>query len=354
MTPDEYGFIDGYYGLYNFKQPFWAAKGSRLYPPLPNIGLNISQNLSGDMERYFDRPQYHLLQRLTKSTLSPVDERILTGLNWFNAANSLLISEEAAIVNLSIAFESLLGLPDDAKTERLIDAVSLLLGRLPRLDIWVHQFYEVRSEIVHEGKAQSLRFIASDVRKKTSADLPTYRPLLLYGRQIFQFCVATLLFGASLSEQGGLKEKFVTNQERFIEICRILDSDSIDAKERFASVAENVIAADRYRFVQESGLTIEALLGAARAATKVLFNCDPPADGPLKSSLLQLLTAKRSHDNFELLDAIHQVRETRKELSGTSSDSSTTAPIAVTLRIIEIVWGYSFMHYFWVKKNREK
>jgi hypothetical protein len=354
LSKDEQLSIAGYSGLYNFKQHFWAAKGSRLYPPVPHISLNISQNLSRDIAEYHRWPEYRLLERVTKVRLSTVEERVFTGIKWFNAANSSLISEESAIVNLSIAFESLLGLPDDAKTDRLIDAVSLLLGRLPRLDVWVHQFYKVRSEIVHEGRTQSLKFIASDSKKKSQAEAPIYRPLLLYGRQIFQYCVGTLLFGASLSEEGGLEEKFVTNQERFVEICKVLEDDALDASKRFELVVEKVFAADRYRFIQESGLTIEALLGAARAAAKALISCGGAGDPSLKAVLDNLITANRSADHFEQLDAIHEVVGIPQKPVHSGSNAGPMSPIAITLSIIDMVWSYSFLHYFSVKKSREK
>jgi hypothetical protein len=351
---DEQLSINGYSGLYNFKQRFWVAKGSRLYPPVPHISLNISQILSRDMAEYHKWPEYRLLERVTKVRLSTVEERVFTGIKWFNAANSSLISEESAMVNLSIAFESLLGLPDDAKTDRLIDAVSLLLGRLPRLDVWVHQFYKVRSEIVHEGRAESLRFVASDSKKKPQPEAPIYQPLLLYGRQIFQYCVGTLLFGASLSENGGLQEKFVTNQERFVEICKVLEDDALDASKRFELVAEKVFAADRYRFIQESGLTFEALLGAARAAAKALSTCGGVEDPVLKEALNHLITANRSADHFEQLDAIHEVVGIPQKPVHSGSNAGPMSPIAITLSIIDMVWSYSFLHYFSVKKSREK
>lgn len=53
LIPDSSHDVIGYYGRYNFRQPFWVAKGSRLYPPVPDIGLNISQDLGHDLGRCF-------------------------------------------------------------------------------------------------------------------------------------------------------------------------------------------------------------------------------------------------------------------------------------------------------------
>jgi hypothetical protein len=177
---------------------------------------------------------------------------------------------------------------------------------------------------------------------------------LLYGRQIFQYCVGTLLFGASLSEEGGLEEKFVTNQERFVEICKVLEDDALDASKRFELVVEKVFAADRYRFIQESGLTIEALLGAARAAAKALISCGGAGDPSLKAVLDNLITANRSADHFEQLDAIHDFVALPKSSIHSGTDAGPMSPMAITLTIVDIVWSYSFLHYFWVKKSRAK
>src|SRR2546426_7916345 len=64
LTPDEWHRVPGYEGRYNFRQPFWVAKGSRLYPPVPHISLNISQDLSRDLAEGFQLPQHHLLPAL--------------------------------------------------------------------------------------------------------------------------------------------------------------------------------------------------------------------------------------------------------------------------------------------------
>jgi hypothetical protein len=153
LSPDERHEVPGYQGRYNFRHPFWVAKGSRLYPPVPHMGLNISQDLACDLDRAFgEGPQHHLLPLLLRQPATEISERVLTALDWYNRANSLSSDDGAAIIHLAVAFEALLGLPKDSKTDRFIDAVSLLLGRVSRLDLWAEQFYNARSDIAHEGK----------------------------------------------------------------------------------------------------------------------------------------------------------------------------------------------------------
>src|ERR1022692_2393821 len=86
---------------------------------------------------------------------------------------------------------------------------------------------------------------------------PQYRSLLSYGQQVFQFCVASVLFGAELAEKAGLAEKLVTNQERFTEVCKIFNEKSSSAVEKFQRIEPLVAAAERFKHINESGLKIE-------------------------------------------------------------------------------------------------
>jgi len=168
LEADKHDQVEGYAGLYNFKHHFWVAKGSRLYGPKPQLTLNHSQDLSFDLACLADgRIDYRLLRKLLEKPETSSSLRIFTALRWFNEANNEANDQPAAIVNLSIAFEALLSLPIDEKTDRLTDAISLLLGRIPRLAIWARQFYDARSRIVHEGHARQLRFVATDSQKKS-------------------------------------------------------------------------------------------------------------------------------------------------------------------------------------------
>lgn len=74
---DQFGRLHGYNGIYNFKDYFWVVKGSRLYPPVPHLGLNISQDLSRDLGHSLKtRVEYQLLLDLLQKPLTPVSDRI--------------------------------------------------------------------------------------------------------------------------------------------------------------------------------------------------------------------------------------------------------------------------------------
>jgi hypothetical protein len=299
LTPDQWHRVPGYQGRYNFRHPFWVAKSSRLYPPVPHLGLNISQDLAYDLMRCFEAPQHHLLPELLRQPAAATAERVLTALTWHNRANALTSDDDSAIMHLAVAFETLLALPRDAKIDRFIDAVSLLLGRIPRINLWAEQFYDARSDVAHEGRTERLHFIPA--KQKNQVDSPLYHSLLAYGRGIFRLCVGTLLFGAQLGASAGLQDKLVTNQERFQFICKTLDDKSLPVSDRFAAIHEAAVLTGEFRFVQETGLLIATMVGAVQSAAKNLLLCSDSLEPVFKQRIEDLAGAQRSGDSYEAL-----------------------------------------------------
>lgn len=345
LVADDSATLQGYAGLYNFRHHFWVTKGSRLYGPKPHLTLNHSQDLSLDLHHAAARVDYRLLSELLRKPSTETSSRIFTAVRWFNAANNEANDHAAAIVDLSIAFEALLSLPTGEKTDRLTDAISLLLGRIPRVDIWARQFYDARSRIVHEGRTQQLRFVATDSRNASGG--PLYQSLLSYGRQVFQLCLGTLLIGAELAESAGLEEKLVTNQERLQEICRMLADETIGMRERLERIAPIVAATLQYQFVPESGLQLESMIGATRLAAKALLENDEVVPQELKERLEQLTAANRTNDHLqelEALEALHRVLTNKPVLMETSYGGAVRD-------LVKVVWGYVFRHYFWLRER---
>jgi hypothetical protein len=269
--------------------------------------------------------------------------RIFTALRWFNEANNEANHQPAGIVNLSIAFEALLSLPIDEKTDRLTDAISLLLGRIPRLDVWARQFYDARSRIVHEGHARQLRFVATDSQKKGEG--PLYQSLFSYGRQIFQLCLGTLLTGAELAENAGLEDKLVANQERFQKICMVLSDEKTGTRERLELIGPIVAAIKQYQYVPESGLQVEAMIGATRLAAKALLEEKEVASQELREQLERFSTAERTIDHLPELDALRGLHSILENKS-VPMEMGCGEPVR---DLVGVVWNYVFMHYFWIK-----
>lgn len=348
LGSDRWHNLPGYRGLYNFRHHFWVARTSRLYPPVPHMGLNIAQDLAHDLAGAFTQaPQHHLLPKLLRYPDTPVAQRVLTALRWHNRANAAGNGDDCAILDLAVAFEALLALPKDAKTDRFVDAVALLLGRVPRLNLWAEQFYAARSDVAHEGRADRLRFMPP--KAKSPSDSPLYQPLITYGRQVFRLSVGAVLFGAHLAEQAGLQDKLVTNQERFELICKTLADSSLPVEDRFATIEDTVDAINEYRFVSEKGLLIETMLGAVKLTAANLLVCDASLDSVIKRRVEGLVSARKSTDSYEALDALRAYTE----LKWTELPAPRT-PHRALYTLAESVWYYTLMHYFWIKREREK
>jgi hypothetical protein len=339
-------YVPGYNGLYNFRHSFWVEPGSRLYGPKPHMILNISQDLYVDFEhRMAGLPHHHLLLDLLEKPESPTSLRIFSALSWFNAANEAGLNYSQALLNLAIAFETLLRLPESAKTDRLVDAISLLLGRTERLDEWAQQFYKARSQVAHEGTLRDRYFYVSDNQKRQVSDVSG--SLMLFGRQIFQLCVGTLLVGIDLTERADLREKFVGNNERYKQICQLLEGKAGTASDRLLSLAPTIRALERYRFVA-SGIDPGPQLAAARLAANALAECNQDLPEDLAEAISKCAASKRADGELQQLAVIEAANAAFEK-----QELSLLTPEARTVRdITNLVWMSLFERYFWLK-NRE-
>jgi hypothetical protein len=311
--------------------------------------LNHSQDLKTQIEiAGTGRADYRLLCNLLNKPENSIYSRVFTAIKWFNAANNEANDKPTTIVNLAIAFEALLGLPFDEKTNRLIDSISLLLGRIPRLDIWAYQFYKVRSQIVHEGFSQQFRFIAVDSKKNN--DGPIYQSLLSYGRQIFQLCLGTLLCGSELSENAGLKEIFFTNEERLQKVIKIYSDSNTPISDRLNLIDAIVSTIERYRFVYESNLKLETILNATKCAVIALKeNCEGiPKD--FKDCMESFIKSPKTRKHLNELEALKALSEKKGEYP--SLTEKTIGRVAYA--IIGFAWLKTFNDYFLILENLEK
>ena len=346
LIADDRGEVLGYRGLYNFRHHFWVAERSRLYGPKPNMVLNIAQDLATDLDRAScARPDYGLLRRLLAGPVNDAYIRVFTAVQSFNAANDAANEEPAAIVYLSVAFEALLRVPSDHKSDRLIDAISMLLGRIPRLDIWARQFYDVRSRILHEGTADQLRFVATDSPQAHGGLV--YQSLLSYGRRVFQLCLGAILVGIDLAEGANLAEQLVTNEERFEKICKILGESGVDPSESLRLIGPIVQAASQYRYVGEPGLRIEPMIGAASLTSKALLQTSPKMTPQAVQALEQLAAAQRTSDHIPQLTALKNVDTQLKQSSFGGDQPAETAGVD----LLHLVWQYVGLHYEWIVRK---
>jgi hypothetical protein len=344
--PDSFSDVPGYRGLYNFRHAFWVEPGARLYGPKPHMVLNISQDLHADLEfRMAGRPGHHLLLDLLEKPDSPASLRVYSALHWFNAANERGLDQSQSLLNLAVAFETLLRLPESSKTDRLVDAISLLLGRTERLDEWAQQFYAARSSVAHEGEVRDRYFYVTGTPKRSHI----FGSLMLYGRQVFQLCVSTLLVGIDLAERADLQEKFITNNERFQKICELLQAEAGTPGEKLLSLEPTVLALERYHFVA-SGIDMGLLLTAARRVSAVLGARNQSLSEDLASAITKCAASKRADGELQQLAAIEQLNAAFEKL-----ELATLTPEARIARdVIHLVWMSAFGRYFWLKSQDQQ
>jgi hypothetical protein len=345
--PDQFHYVPGYNGLYNFRHSFWVEPGSRLYGPKPHMVLNISQDLFADFQYRMSRQSdYYLLLNLLRKPNSQASQRIYSALHWFNAANEHGLDQSQALLNLAIAFEALLRLPEFSKTERLVDAISLLLGRTERLSEWASQFYAARSQVAHEGLVRDGYFYVSGAGRKKTSDL--FGSLMLYGRQIFQLCLGTLLVGVDLAERADLQEKFVSNNERYQKICGLLENETDPPNKKLSDLTPTIQGLKRYRFV--AGFTETGpLITAVRLASAALIACNQPLPTDLVSAVTNCASIKREDGELQRLSAVEELDAMFKKL-----EPSTLTPEAYILHeLIDLVWMSLFQRYFWLKEQKQ-
>jgi hypothetical protein len=343
--------INGYSGIYNFRHHFWVTKGSRLYGPMPRLTLNHYQDLKEDFNRAStssNRADFRLLCELLRKPRSSAGLRIFNSIRWFHAANNKANEPMTAIIMLAIAFETLMRLPSESKSAHLIDAISLLLGRIRRIDIWASQFYKARSQIVHEGFTQELRYIATDSPKNNNGQ--RYQSLLSYGRKIFQLCIGTILTGAELSELAGLEETLITNQERFQKVCKILKDTESQIGDRVARIKPIIEAIEEFQVVPEENLQLETMFGALRLVAKTQLEIDNTLSQDLRDRLKQISNAKRSKTHLQELEALKNLQDFLSAGSSTKTNDFTE-----TVRsLVRTVWNYVFYNYYLLKNVRAK
>jgi hypothetical protein len=336
--------LPGYTGLFNLHRAFWVEAGSRIYPPLPQITLNISQDLAHNLHSPYGAGENaaRLLQ-LLRQPRAGIARRIFTALEWYNFANERGAGADRALLNLAVAFEALLMLPKDSKSDRLVDTISLLLGRTERLDEWARQFYRARSRVAHEGRASETRFKPNQLGKRQQAGAAS--SLMFYGRSIFQSCVLTLLTGGELAEHAGLREKFETHEERFKAICATLNNGELTPPERLAFIEPMVAALRRFQFLNTGPTTTGPMLGAVRAASRTLLAIDDGLD-TLREPLER---CARPAEQLSEMEAIGAVIELHDALQSAGGDLGHEQRLVEGL--VHFVWRATFQRYYYLQRS---
>ena len=311
---------------------------------MPNIGLNHSQDLASGLSRCFESPRYHLLPSLLIEPTSATAERVLTALGWF--VRTFIIVMTTA--QFSISQSRSKRFSPFQKSPRPID-----------LSMRFHCFSGALRGSMSGLSSSTMRALTSHTKarpnvcilrrrsKKVRQPALCNQSHLTYGRQIFQLCAGAVLFGASLSKDAGIADKFVTSEERLQIICKTLDDESLKVADRFTAIAETVTLIDEFRFVEETGPLIRTLVGAVQCAAKNLLLCGSTLDPALRERVEGLANAPRSYDSYEALAALKSLDDLK-----TALPSDPRSPEAITRRLADVVWHYTYMHYYWLTEQR--
>ncbi len=353
--------IPGYEGASNWSAYVWAFERSRILPRTPHFWLNLSQDLYHEVQMLdYYRPNWAIesLIRSTRQELQMVEPRIFTALEWYNRSCADHISEDVALVNLAIAFESLLQLEQKENlTARFKETVLTLLGPVPRLDSWLEQFYAVRSRIVHEGRTPHLMFYAANIEQLHKVQrgkevAVEYRPLTAYGRRIFRLCLNTILSGTMLGEEARLSSSFVHNQERLERICARLSRTDEKPNQRILAVSDDVFDLHEYWMESREIVNLDTLFGAGKLMLRTYLDTSPE----LPDSVQQVMTEILQQDSAISLDEkIQKFRQLAERLRNWKGDRAigNVAPSDV-FSTMRLFIDYAVMPWVVVKNWREK
>lgn len=349
--------VEGYEGILNNKSYFWVTERSRIFPPSPHLTLNLAQDLGIEFNHRFAQSDFYnpLLDYFaSRNDNNNFGERILTALSWHNKSNRKDIDDSEALVNLAIAFESLLDLERDKNlTARFKESIGLLVGDVNRLDSWVTQFYEARSSIVHKGRSSKLMFVPVDKPNKDNvkSDLE-YRSLISYGRQIFRICVIAILTGAQLAKKLNLPSLLITNKERFERISNLLREKDKTPAECVLTTNQDVLDISNYRFVPENGLKIDLLISVTKLMLKKYINTNSSLDSEIADQINELLSTSVD-DHYKALLIINKIQDKIKYKREFDNEIQHTLHSIVS-SFLESVWGYSFMYFYYLEDKKNK
>lgn len=108
-----------------------------------------------------------------------------------------------------------------------------------------------------------------------------------------------------------------------------------------------LVAIEQYRFVWESGLLLKTMIDAARLSAKTLLKLNKALPQEMKARLERVARGRRKESHFDELDAL-------RDLDGAFPDNVTETEqdsADIVRRLVKVVWGYVFMHYFWLKER---
>lgn len=302
--------LNGYSTWRNFGTRFIATSETRLYPGLANLLLHEAQDLAVDLARFLDEAENWAWRPFMLGESEPVltlKQRVGTAIHWYNLACSGTVMALEEIVRLTIALETLLGLPNEGKvTDRLKQAVMTLIGPVPRLDSWLDQFYSARSEVVHSGWSDHLMYYAAeagslrDIRKGTMS-AAQYRTLAVHGRIVFRLCLNTILSGATAASMSGLESKLFRTEELLEKICTCLNRADHPPDAQITQAHQYIRLLDPEYWRSDEKVPYATLAAAGRLLLQTYLLADKELLDDIRDAMVELVETGRELSEEETL-----------------------------------------------------
>jgi hypothetical protein len=306
----QYGYTSGYWGTLNEMTSIDTLESSRIYPTAPNLWLNVTQDLYSDIfsssRRHENLNVYSLFHDPTLDH-SDLSDRLMIALGWFNRSTSMAIEEEISLVYTAIALETLLNLKQDkGVTERFKETIQVLLGHVPKLDIWADQFYDARSNIIHDGTWPHLKLYPAHEKKHPKLTRTTrgegvpYGSLTAYGQRIFRLCVNAILAGALSARQAKLGEALIDNQSRMKSICEVLENKEVPPLSRLANICKYCLELHEFSWQWEDQIDQKVIVATSRQVAKTYLALQLGTPKELKDTIQHISSQSDNQEKREL------------------------------------------------------
>jgi hypothetical protein len=327
LLPDPKGWVSGFDTWLYWRTRVYLHKTDRIYPP--SYTIFPSGDLSRLIQAYTSHPSNWAMTRLlwgTGSEAIGIERRIFTAMRWYNLSTSDNTDEDRLLVDLATAFECLLDLKQGgALTERFTETVRILLGSTPRLEDWLRQFYDVRSEIVHRGYATSLMFQAPNASQFSKRGIPKvpYRSLIDDGRRLFRLCLNLILSGAMLAHDSNLSSLLMHNQERLENICKEINQSTKRPAERLENVRKAVEELSEYTWESAEHTDLDLIVETGRQLIGTFLETDPVLNSEVSGLLNAILENPQKRTAKERLQLFKQLAELQGRWKGTEDPIDT-------------------------------
>lgn len=188
---------------------------------------SVPLSLQG-IQKYLNEAFITVIERSLEKTFEAREySRILRAIEWFNNASldDMYNKRSEQILAMSIAFESLLNMPQEKITEYFKKTIQLLLFPSEELERWAKDFYTLRSTIVHGNKVDTSKYLYGEDKH-----------ILMFSmsEMVFTECVYSRLSTLNLivddrlnilrySRMSKIKDSLISNNKRFDRILEYHD-----------------------------------------------------------------------------------------------------------------------------------